>query len=185
MRRRIVEPADVSASALAELKSWLGISRPNEDALLTGLLHASLDVCEGFTGQAPLSQLVEERIAPRAGRYSLSSRPVRLLVSAHLAAQDGTLTALEESAYKIELQAAGTGCVHLLADSEGQAVVLRLRVGIAETWETTPAAIKQGLIRLAAFQYRDRDRTGGSGNDAAPPASVTALWRPWRTLRLR
>lgn len=185
MRRTIVEPADVSASALAELKNWLGISRPSEDELLIGLLQASLAMCEAFTGQAPLSQLVEERIPVRAGQTNLTSRPVISLETIEIVAQDGSRTDIDADAVAFELLSIGNACVRLNTDVEGQAVAITVRVGIADTWDDVPAAIKQGIIRLAAFYYRDRDRTGGAKSDAAPPASVTALWRPWRAMRLQ
>ncbi len=186
MRRTILEPADVSGSALAELKSWLGISRSNEDELLVSLLQASLEMCDAFTGQAPLSQLVEERLPAHAGHHSLSSRPINSIVSAEVLAQDGTVTALDASDFDLEFRAVSNACFRLFNDVEGQAISLKVRVGIAPNWETVPAGIKQGLIRLAAFQYRDRDRTGTPSNKATvSPASVTALWRPWRTMRLR
>lgn len=185
MRRTILEPADVSGSALAELKSWLGISRPNEDDLLVGLLQASLEMCEAFTGQAPLSQLIEERIPVLAGHHCSSSRPVTAFIAAEILAPDGTATALDPSDFELELRTAGNACLQLFSDVEGQAISIQLRVGIAASWEAVPAALKQGLIRLSAFQYRDRDRTIGSKTGAVPPASVTALWRPWRTIRLQ
>ncbi len=185
MRRTITEPADVSGAALAELKSWLGISRSNEDELLAGLLLASLDMCEAFTGQAPLSQLAEERVPARAGRYSLTSQPVKSLVSAEVLAEDGTLEPLNPTEFEVEFGATGKTFFHLLKDADGQAVALLVRVGLADNWDAIPAALKQGLIRLAAFHYRDRDRTGGSKTDAVPPASVSALWRPWRNMRLQ
>ena len=42
MQRTIVQPPVAGAPALAELKHWLGISRPNDDDALTALLDASL-----------------------------------------------------------------------------------------------------------------------------------------------
>jgi uncharacterized phiE125 gp8 family phage protein len=59
---------------------------------------------------------------------------------------------------------------------------VRLSVGIAADWASLPPALKHGVIRLAAHYYRDRDT--GSQRTAAPPASVAALWQPWRAMRL-
>lgn len=67
MERTILQPAVLDGAALAELKHWLGISRPNDDAALIGLIEASLAICEAFTGKMPLAQTVEEIIAPHAG----------------------------------------------------------------------------------------------------------------------
>ena len=52
---------------------------------------------------------------------------------------------------------------------------------MAASWELLPEGIRQGVIRLAAFQHRERE-----GDQAAPvpPSAVAALWRPWRRVHL-
>lgn len=47
-------------------------------------------------------------------------------------------------------------------------------------WSATDPALRQGIIRLAAHQYRERD----NGAASALPAAVAALWQPFRALRL-
>lgn len=180
MQRTIVQPADLSGTALAEFKDWLGISRPNEDALLTDLLAASLATCEAFVGQAPLEQTVEERIPAKKGLYRARSRPARMLLNAELIAQDGTRSSLSGQGHGFELDHEGVAIADLKFDMDGQAVAVTLMVGIAPDWGTVPKALRQGIIRLAAHHYRDRDQQP----NLPPPASVTALWRPWRTVRL-
>jgi len=180
MERIIVQPPEPGAAALAELKHWLGITRPDDDDALVGLLETSLAVCEAFTGRTPLRQVVEEVIPLGSGWQELVSRPVRRLTAAALIAADGSRTALAEPAYALELGATGAACVRLLQPMDGRGAALQLEVGIAEDWAGIPAPLKHGIIRLAAHHYRDRDGRAS----AVPPASVTALWRPWRSLRL-
>lgn len=184
MQRRIVEPADVSDAALAELKSWLGITRPGEDELLIDLLQTSLAMCESFTGQAPLWQLVEERLPVRQGRCTISSLPVSSISKLEIEDQDGDRTDLTDDQIDTEIQSDGLLSVHILERLEGQAVVLTARVGISESWDAIPAPLKQGVIRLCAYHYRDRDRSGSDSKSSSPPVSVSALWRPWQTKRL-
>ena len=47
-------------------------------------------------------------------------------------------------------------------------------------WLTLDEALRHGIIRFAAHNYRERDL----GNSDSIPAAVTALWRPWRKMRL-
>jgi uncharacterized phiE125 gp8 family phage protein len=182
MERIIVQPPVLSGAALAELKHWLGISRPAEDDALIALLEASLSICEAFTGKIPLVQIVEEVIAPVAGWQELTSRPVRDVTGAALIAADGSRQSLAVPGDTFELRIADAACVQLLRPLEGRGVALQLVVGIAEDWGQVPAPLRHGIIRLAAHHYRDRDRDTKAS--IAPPASVTALWRPWRSVRL-
>ena len=184
MQRRIVEPADVSGDALSELKSWLGITRPNEDALLADLLHTGLAMCEAFTGQAPLSQLIEEQLPTHSGRSELVARPAMSLPTLELVAQDGDRTVIDTSQFEVGISAQGRLWVTLLQDFEGQNVTATARVGMSSDWEGVPPALKQGIIRLCAHYYRDRDRPGDPEKSSSPPAIVSALWRPYQSLRL-
>ena len=180
MQRTIVQPPVIGNAALAELKHWLAISRSDDDAALTRLLETSVTICEAFTGQSPLRQTVEEIVPITADWQELASRPVQALVAAATIAEDGTRTAITAPDYVIELHAAGSACVRFTQPLAGRAVALRLNVGIAADWAALPPPLAQGIIRLAAHHYRDRDTKGS----AVPPAAVTALWRPWRQVRL-
>jgi uncharacterized phiE125 gp8 family phage protein len=51
--------------------------------------------------------------------------------------------------------------------------------GIAEDENGVPEPIRQGVLKLVAHLFAARDSEGGE-----PPAAVTALWRPYRRLRL-
>ena len=184
MQRRIVEPADVSGDALSELKSWLGISRPNEDALLADLLQTGLAMCEAFTGQAPLSQLIEEQLPTRAGKTVLRSRPAQSLSALELTAQDGSRTSIDPSQYEVEISPDGCLSITLLQDQQGRSVTASARVGMSDDWAGVPAPLKQGIIRLCAHYYRDRDRPGAPDQASTPPTIVSALWRPYQALRL-
>ncbi len=178
MRRTITQPPDLSGTPLAELKQWLGITRDEEDALLLTVLHASLDLCEGFTGLLPLEVEVEERLAHETGEHRLTSRPVHSLLAIEWLDQAGSRGALDEDDYTFTIAANGSAMLTLPADSEAEAVVLRMTAGLAPDWTSLPAALRQGIIRLAAFHYRDRDLS------EPPPPSVTAMWQPWRQMRL-
>ncbi|MBI1402948.1 MAG: hypothetical protein GC147_07030 [Porphyrobacter sp.] len=180
MQRTIVQPPVLGGEPLAELKHWLGISRTEEDATLTRLLEASLTTCEAFIGQAPLRQTVEEIVPIRAEWQELSSRPVHQLVAAVLLAEDESRSLLADPGYAVEFRASGSACVRFLQPLDGRGVALQLTVGIAPDWGSLPGPLGLGILRLAAHHYRDRDQKGS----AVPPASVTALWRPWRCTRL-
>lgn len=184
MQRIVVQPAGIGAAGLADLKQWLGISQTAEDALLADLLGTALDLCEAFTGQAPLAQTIEVLLPPNPCRHELGTRPVREVLAVDVIAPDQSRTALAEADYTAEIAADGTAHLRLLTAQPGRALAVRLSVGIAADWASLPPALRQGIIRLAAHGYRDRDRDGAGPRVSTPPASVIALWQRWRLMRL-
>ena len=180
--RTILTPAVLPDTALDELKSWLGISTPAEDATLTELLRAALEVCEGFTGSMPLEQDCEELLPARAGCWqSLGTRPVQAITSVEGIPAEGANFALAADAYAIDLGADGGARVRLVRQGAAGRIAVRFTAGLAADWNSLPDSLRHGLIRLAAFAWRQRD---DESSDALPPAVVAALWRPWRRYRL-
>ncbi|WP_324262153.1 hypothetical protein U4960_03110 [Altererythrobacter sp. H2] len=180
MRRTIIAPADPGAAALAELKDWLGIRTPAEDALLGRLLASALEACEAFTGTMPLIQGCAEVLPVRAEWQRLSTRPVSAITQAIGLPAEGSAFPLAGDAFELEIEADGTGLVRVFRPGAAGRIDVRYIAGLASQWNGLPDALRHGALRLAAHLYRNRD----SGTDAALPAAVAALWRPWRVVRL-
>ena len=165
---------------LAELKALLRIATSEEDALLAALLRAAADTCEAFTGRALLSRPVEEMVTASRSWTRLGAAPVTAIEAAALIGADGTATALAAGDYAIDIDAAGDGWVRLLLGIEPKRLRISYRAGMATDPNGLPEALRYGIVRLAAHFYAHRREEGERG----PPAAVTALWRPWRRLRL-
>lgn len=189
MNRVILTPAVLPTSALAEVKQWLGITTAADDAPLSALLVAALDICEGFIGQMPIEATCEEVLpagpdasASCAPWRALATRPVLAITGIDALAIDGARTALAAETYAVELDADGTGRVRLPEGLSARSrVAVRFTAGLAASWDALPESLHHGLIRLAAHQHRQRESDGAA---PLPPAAVAALWRPWRRLRL-
>lgn len=181
MKRAIVAPPLLSPAALIELKAWLGIALGRDDAELGALMRAALEVCEGFTGQLPIISGCEDVLAAHVWWQSLSARPVQAITGMAALALDGTRRALAVTDYMIDLDADGGGRVRLSAPISETRIVVSYSAGMAANWEQLPDGIRQGVIRLAAFQHREREADRPA---PVPPAAVAALWRPWRRVRL-
>lgn len=180
MKRVIVAPAALGGAPLAELKDWLAIRATGEDAPLEAGLRAALEMCEGFTGVMPLAQSCEE-VLPAARQWlALSAVPVSALVEVAQLDLSGARHGLEERDYAFAIDADGAARLRLLRPVAGERVVVRYSAGLADGWDALDAGLRQGIVRLAAHHYGERAGDGGG----SPPASVAALWRPWRRLRL-
>lgn len=166
------------AAPIAELKALLRIGTGEEDALLAGLLRAAGDMCEAFTGRALLIRAVDERTRASRAWIRLGAAPVAAIEGVALIGADGAESPLSAQDYGIDIDAAGEGWVRLLLGLEPKRVRISYRAGMAAEPNGLPEALRHGIVRLAAHFYMNR------GGEEAPPAAVTALWRPWRRLRL-
>lgn len=181
MKRTIATPPVLTPAALDELKDWLAITTPRDDAGLTLLLRAALEMCEAFTGQMPLAAQCEETLPAGTCWQALAARPIQAIAGIDGLADDGARSALAPDGYSVDLTADGGGLVRLDQYAAVDRIVVRFTAGLATEWADLPDGLRHGVIRLAAHHYRQRDLDTVS---PVPPAAVAALWRPWRLMRL-
>lgn len=81
---------------------------------------------------------------------------------------------LESGAEEALLTTLAAGAIEVAEAFCGATLVVRDN-GV---WSDLPAPIAQGVVMLVAHQFGDR------GGDREPPAAVSALWRPYRRVRL-
>lgn len=60
---------------------------------------------------------------------------------------------------------------------DASAIAVRFTAGLVPDWGLLPDSLRHGVLRLAAYAWRARDE---AEPQASPPASIVALWRPWR-----
>ncbi|PZU15931.1 MAG: hypothetical protein DI591_08090 [Citromicrobium sp.] len=181
MDRMPISPTAPPAPALSQLKHWLAIRSPDEDAPLAALIAAALEACEAFTGLVPL--IAEyEALLPASGAWQrVPARPVHAITGVEAIPAEGAQRVLAGEAYEIELDADGSGRVRLLRQGDAGRIAVRFTAGLAGEWAALPASLAHGIIRHAAALYRQRD----AGEDSPAPApAIAALWRPYRQVRL-
>ncbi|HWT11979.1 MAG TPA: phage head-tail connector protein [Allosphingosinicella sp.] len=176
----LLSPAPLAPVSLAEVKAFLRIAASDEDALLAGLVRAAADTCEAFLGRVLIARDVAELIAASTAWTRLGAAPVRSIDGAAAIGADGSAEALPVSSYSIDIDAAGEGWVRLLEPRPGKRLRIGYSAGMAAEPNGVPEAVRQGIVRLAAHLYVHRE----AAEAGPPPAAVTALWRPWRRLRL-
>lgn len=168
------------AVTLAEAQAYVRVETGEEEAVLAGLIRTASSMCEQFTGRVILSRDFSETLSACGEWQRLSLTPVRSITVVEAIGEDGSALPLAAGDYAMDIDSAGDGWVRLAPASGG---VRKLRVtgsaGMAADSNDVPEPIRQGIVRLTAHLFNARD--GGGGD---PPAAVTALWRPFRRMRL-
>lgn len=173
------EEAVAPGASLEELKAYLRIGGSGEDAVLEGLLRSATELCEQFVGQWLIARDARETVAGEGSWQRLSARPVLSVAGVDVIGEDGQAEAIPTGDYFVDLDAAGDGWVRARPGDGRGLIAVRYRAGMAEDVDGLPDPIRQGIVRLAAEHFAAR-----SGETASPPAVVSALWRPWRRMRL-
>ena len=165
--------------SLSEAQAYVRVETGEEEALLAGLVRTASAVCESFINQTAVARRFSERLAPIATWQRLSARPVRSIASVSLEMIDGTATVLPAPSYAVDIDVEGCGWVRCLKPSSEGRLVVEGTAGMALDSNDVPEPLRQGVMRLVAHLFASRDGGGGE-----PPAAVTALWRPYRRMRL-
>jgi uncharacterized phiE125 gp8 family phage protein len=166
------------------VKAFLRVSASDEDALLAGLVRGAADLCEAFTGRALVARAVAELIAAKTVWTRLGAAPVRAILGVETLDEEGTATALAAYDYAIDIDAAGDGWVRLIGTGQTGRIRVSYQAGMAADPNGLPEALRHGIVRLTAHLYAHRHAGPDRREEAGPPAAVTALWRPWRRMRL-
>ncbi|HEX9948089.1 MAG TPA: hypothetical protein VGA98_11160 [Allosphingosinicella sp.] len=176
----LVLPPEAAGAA----KGFLRVERGDEDGLIGSLTGAAAELCERFTGQALLARGFAETMPASRAWQRLSRSPVRAIVSVEALPAQGPALVLAADGYAVDIDSNGDGWVRLAAPGETRRIRVGYQAGLAAAWADLPAALRHGIVRLAAHFYTSRTAQG-PGEAAEPPAAVTALWRPFRRFRLR
>ncbi|MGI8942634.1 MAG: head-tail connector protein [Qipengyuania sp.] len=178
--RAITGYPDLSGEPLTELKQYLSISGTRDDALLVQMLRAAHAMCERFTGLAAQPTQFDVVLPELAGWQAVEPRPVIAIGEARLESSGGALRVLTAAEYETRIDHEGVAHVRLQKAEPDGRLVLAVTAAVSPSWDMLEPDLRQGIVRLAAHAYRERD----AGPQANPPAAVAALWRPYRRLRL-
>ena len=175
-----VEPA----LSLSEAQAFVRVETGEEEALLAGLVRTASALCEAFVNQVLIERGFSEELRANAAWQRLSLAPVRSIDGVEAIAADGSVAALPPSAYAIDIDALGDGWVRVLDAGAAQRVRVSATAGIASGTNDVPEPLRHGILRLVGHLFASRDGAGIGGPGGEPPAAVTALWRPYRRMRL-
>lgn len=170
-----IVPPEAAPVALAELRAFLRIEGVDGDAELAAQLRVATEACERFIGAPLLERTLRETLAAGSGWQALSVGSVRAVTGVAALLSDGNEAALLPETYGIDIDAAGRGWVRCVSPV-GQRIAVTYAAGSASDWNAVPEPVRHGILRLAAHLRMD--------GDGVPPTAVTALWRPWRMMRL-
>jgi uncharacterized phiE125 gp8 family phage protein len=172
------------AEAAAEAASFLRAGGAGEEALIAALARSAAELCERFTGTVLIARGFTEILRPSGGWQRLGRMPVRSISSVEALPLESEPVPLPAAAYVLDIDGNGEGWLRIGDPAGALRVRASYQAGMASAWSELPDALRHGVIRLAAHLYNLRETAGHPRSLVEPPAAVTALWRPYRRLRL-
>lgn len=170
-------PAAVLAAARDAAKAQLRVASASEDALIAGYAASALALCEAFCGRAIVAREWAEVLPVSRSWQALDIAGVTAITAVTGLSADADTIAFPPEAYAVDLDADGLGWVRVIAPGAAGRVRVTFSAGISEDWDGLPAPLAQGVVLLVQHLFEARE-------GASPPAAVSALWRPWRRVRL-
>jgi len=159
---------------LAEAQAFTRMETGEEEALIAGLIRSASALCEAFLGQVVIERGFAEQLAASFEWQTLNVAPVR---SIDTVTKDGA--ALPAESFATDIDASGRGWIRLTQAGVAGTIEVSGTAGMAAERNAVPEPIRQGVLRLASHLFTARDGDGGG-----IPAAVTALWRPYRRVRV-
>lgn len=171
-------PAAARAAVRDAAKAGLRNASGAEDALIEQFAGVALGLAEAFTGSALIVRDWVETVPAAPCWQRLTMAPVLAIGTVEGLPAEGAAFALASDAYAIDIDAASEGWVRVTQPGAAGRVRVTYSAGMAESFDALPEPLAQGVVLLTAHLFEARPP------DAAPPAAVGALWRPWRRTRL-
>lgn len=194
MTLHTLTPSGAEPVSLGRAKEFLRVEHEAEDELIAGLIAASRERVEAWTGRALIARTLRETLdgwdAPgrlsRDGRaFALAAPPLISVASVTLYGADGAASVWDADNYFVDAQA-DPGRIALTRDrafprpGRGTAgIEIVFEAGYGQEPEDVPAGLREAVLRLTADGYENRE-----GEGRGFPASVIALLAPWRRARL-
>ena len=164
---------------MAETQAFLRIDTGEEEGLLAGLIRSASGLCEAFVNQVVIARDFEVDVPVSGCWERLPVTPVRSISEVDGIDANGVATPMPASAYSVDIDSFGDGWVRVIQADSATRIRVSGTAGMADGGNGVPEPIRQGVLRLVAHLFTVRDGDGGE-----PPAAVTALWRPYRRIRL-
>jgi uncharacterized phiE125 gp8 family phage protein len=164
---------------MSEAQAYVRIETGEEEAVLAGLIRTASALCEAFINQVVIAREFVLDLPASGAWERLPITPVRSIGEVDAVCDDGSVLPLANGAYAIDIDSSGDGWVRMVQGNGAKRVRANGSAGMADDENGVPEPIRQGVLRLVAHLVTARDGEGGE-----PPAAVTALWRPYRRLRL-
>jgi uncharacterized phiE125 gp8 family phage protein len=162
-----------ASAALAAVRAQLRVETSGDDALILAFAETALGLAEQFVGRALIRREMVAELPADPGWQELPAGPVRAITAV---AAGRPAVVLAASAYAVDIDAEARGWVR--APNAAGPLTVTFTAGEAASWAGLAQPIRQGVALLAAHLFSDRE------GRHAPPAAVTALWRPFRDTRL-
>jgi uncharacterized phiE125 gp8 family phage protein len=164
---------------MSEAQAYVRIETGEVEAVLAGLIRTASALCEAFLNRVVIARDFVLDVPASGAWERLELTPVQAISGAELVDNLGVAATLPVEAYAIDVDSSGDGWVRALQANGASRMRVSGTAGMAAGANDVPEPIRQGVLRLVAHLFTSRDGDGGD-----PPAAVTALWRPYRRLRM-
>jgi uncharacterized phiE125 gp8 family phage protein len=168
MNPKLITAPEKEPVTLQEAKSHLRIESNDEDVLVTGLIEAAREWCEGYQNRAFITQTWEIALDsfPSENHIEIPKPPLQSIESVKYYGTDETEYTFSADSYcvdtysepgRIVLKFGETWPSDMLRTANG--VIIQFTVGYGDTVASVPEKVKQAIKVLVGQLYENREAT--------------------------
>ncbi|MEO9470350.1 hypothetical protein [Parasphingorhabdus sp.] len=171
---------DIPADLIDEIKAFLRLDHDEDDPAIAEMAGSASLLCESFTRQLLVARMAQDMLPVKNVWQKLSRLPVQAIDLVESVAADGLTQELSSDDYIVDIDSDGQGWIRLQTAVSVSRVRVSYAAGLVADWEEVPTMLRQGIVRMTGYFYANRD-----SNDVHQlPHAVSALWRPYRRMRM-
>ena len=171
-------PQAVVAAAAQDVRAYLRGGASEPDGLVERMAASALLLFEAFSGRVLIARQFRETVASEVRWQRVEATPVRSIDLVEGLPAEGSAFAMPVGSYAIDIDASGDGWVRVSVAGIAGRVRVALSAGDCAGWDDVPGPVAQGIVLLAAHMIEGRHA------EDAPPVAISALWRPYRRMRM-
>jgi uncharacterized phiE125 gp8 family phage protein len=175
-----LDPLGLDSVMLAEVRAYLRVDDDTDADILSACIVAAIGHAEHYTRQILIWRGATETVSAGSGWQILQAAPVQTVVGVTGVPAEGARFELGASAWEAKIGSRGEAYFRVLQPGIAGRAEVTLIAGLAADWAGLPESLRQGLLRLSAYFYANRD----SADDAGPPAAALALLQPFRRMHV-
>jgi len=162
MKLKLKTAPSTEPVSLSEVKNYLKIDTSDDDDLISDIIKAARQLCEGYTRRAFITQTWNMIFDAVGSEVRLPRPPIQSVEKISVIDEDGNSSEVSSDIYVVETAENSKGRIRLKPGCSWPShrgfgsFIVEYKAGYGDSASDVPEGIKQGILQLIAALYENR-----------------------------